>query len=63
MLDDTSGFNEINAVIIVFLDAGGDRENVGIENDVFRRETHLVNQYAVATLADFHLAFFRVGLT
>ena len=38
------GFNEINSVVVVLLDPGGDREDIGVENDIFRRHAHLVHQ-------------------
>ncbi len=50
------------AIIIVFFDAGGDREDIGIEDDVFGREAHLVDQNVVGPRADFDLALLGVGL-
>ena len=37
-LDAARRLDEIDAVIVVLLDAGGDGEDVGIEDDVFRRK-------------------------
>ncbi len=37
-LDDARGFDEIDAVILMLLDAGRDRENIGIEDDVLGRK-------------------------
>ena len=62
LLDDAGGFDEIHAVIVMFLDAGGDRENVRIENDVLRRKADLIDENAIAARANFHFAFFCVGL-
>ena len=61
-LDVACGFDEVNAVVIVFLDAGGDREDVGVEDDVFRREAHLFGEEHVGTGADLDLALFGIGL-
>jgi hypothetical protein len=39
--------------------AGGDGEDVGIEDDVLREEAHLLGQEAVRALADLELALGR----
>ena len=49
-------------VVVVLLDAGGDREDVRIEDDVFGREADLLRQQLVGALADRDLALDRVGL-
>ena len=46
----------------MLLDAGGDGEDVGIEDDVLGRKAR-VRQQRVGALADLHLACPRVGLT
>jgi hypothetical protein len=38
------GLDEVDRVVVVLLDAGGDREDVGVEDDVFGREADLVGQ-------------------
>ena len=50
------------AIFVMLLQAGGDREDVGIEDDVFRRKADLVHQDVVGALADLDLALARVGL-
>ena len=50
------------AVAVVLLDAGGDGEDVGVEDDVLGREPDLVDQDVVRPLADRRLALERVGL-
>ncbi len=62
LLDLAGGFDEVDAVVVVFLDAGGDGEDVGVEDDVFRREAHLFGEYLVGAGADLDLAFFGVSL-
>jgi hypothetical protein len=47
----------------VLLNAGRDREDVRIEDDVFRREADLIHQDVVGAFADRGLALERVGLT
>ncbi len=53
--------DEIDGVIVVLLDPGGDGKNVGIENDVFGRKADPGEQL-VGPLADFDLALLGVGL-
>ncbi len=62
-LDVARGLDEIAAVVVVLLDAGGDGEDVRVEDDVFRREADLFGQYPVGALADLDLARAGVGLT
>ena len=60
--DDLRRLDKGAAVIVVFFDAGGDGEDVGIEDDVFRRKADLVHQHVIGAAADFDLALRRVGL-
>ena len=46
----------------MLLDAGRDREDVGIEDDVLGREADLLGQELVGARADLDLALERVGL-
>src|SRR5258707_5570831 len=50
-------------VRIVFLDTGGNRKYVWIENDIFRREANLFHQYPIRPGADLSFAFEGVGLS
>jgi hypothetical protein len=61
--DPARGLDEIHAVVVVFLDAGGDGENVRIKNDVFGRKADFLGQQLVGALADFGLARKGVGLS
>ncbi len=54
--------DEVDAVIVVFLDAGGDGEDVRVEDDVFGRKARLFGQQLVGAGADFHLARLRIRL-
>jgi hypothetical protein len=56
LLDPARGLDEVHRVVVVLFNAGGDGEDVGVEDDVFRRETHFVHQDAVGALADLDLA-------
>ena len=61
-LDDARRLDEVDRVVVVLLEAGGDREDVRIEDDVGRVEAGLLGQQRVRALADRHLALDRVGL-
>ena len=54
-------FDEINRVVVVFLDAGGDGKDVRVEDDVFRRKAN-TNEQIVGTLANLSFACISVGL-
>ena len=60
--DPARRLDEIDAVIVVLLEPGRDRENIGVEDDVFRREVELINKDVVGALADLGLAREGVGL-
>ena len=61
-LDAARGLDIGEAVIAMLLDAGGDGEDVGIEDDVFRREADLLGQKRVGALADLEFALRGLGL-
>ena len=62
LADLARGLDERHAVAVVLFNAGGDRENVGIEDDVFGREANLFDEQPVAALADAHLPLERIRL-
>ena len=45
-LDPARGLDEVDRVVVVLLDAGGDGEDVGVEDDVLGREADLLDQDA-----------------
>ncbi len=61
-LDAARGLDIGAGVVVVLLDAGGDGEDVGIEDDVFGREADLLGEQLVGALADGELALRRLGL-
>ena len=61
--DPARRLDEVDAVIVVFLKARRDRENVRIEDDIFRREADLLDENVVGAFADFGLALIGVGLS
>ena len=62
LLDLRRCLDEIQAVAIVFLYAGGHRKNVRVENNVLGREIELFRQKLVGALADRYFALYRVRL-
>jgi len=62
LLDPARGLDEVHRVVVVLFDAGGNGEDVGVEDDVLGREIDLVDQNAVGALADLDLACVGVGL-
>ena len=47
LLDRARRLDEVDGVVVVLLDAGGDREDVRVEDDVLGREADLLGQDAV----------------
>ena len=52
LLDPAHRLDEVHPVVVVLLDAGGHREDVGVEDDVLGREAHLLGEDAVGPAAD-----------
>ena len=63
LADATGRFDEVDRVVVVFLDACSDGEDIGVKDDVFRRKADLVDQNTIGALADLELAIRRVRLT
>ena len=61
-LDDPRRLDVVDRVVVVLLEAGGDREDVRVEDDVGRIEAGLLGEQLVGALADLDLALDRVGL-
>jgi hypothetical protein len=59
LFDPAGGVDEVESVVVVLFESGGDSEDVGVEDDVFGREVDLVDEDAVGALAD--ADFFVVG--
>ena len=54
--------DEIDGVIVVLLDAGGDSEDIRVEDDVLGRKVDARRENVISALADFELAVVGVGL-
>jgi hypothetical protein len=57
-----AGLDEVDGVVVVLFDAGGDGEDVRVEDDVLGRESRLLGEQLVGARADFGLARVGVGL-
>ncbi len=57
-----NGIDEVDGVVVVLLHSGGDRQNVRVEDDVFRREADFVDKQIVGSLADSDFVVFVRGL-
>ena len=54
--------DKILRVVIVFIDACRDRENVRVEDNIFRREADLFGEDFVGAAANFNFTLAGVGL-
>src|SRR4051812_11582134 len=61
--DSRDRLDEVDGVVVVFLDAGGDREDVRIEDDVLRCEADSFGEQFVSSLADADFIFYIDGLS
>jgi hypothetical protein len=61
--DPPGGVDEVDGVIVVLLDAGGDGEDVGVEDDVVGVEADIVDEQPVGAFADADLVLVRRGLS
>ena len=62
LLDPAHRLDKVHGVVGVLLNAGGNRKNIGVEDDVFGRKPHLVHQHAVGAFANGDLACIGIGL-
>ena len=60
--DVLTAVDEVHSVIVVLFNARGHGKDVRVEDDVFWREAHFIDQNAVRALTDFVFALFGVGL-
>ena len=62
LLDAPRRLDEVDRVLRVLLEPGGDRQDVGVEDDVARVEARLLGEQPIGALADLDLALGGVGL-
>ena len=51
-LDPAGCFDEVDSVVVMFRDSGGDGQDVRVEDDVLGREVHLVDEDTVGAFTD-----------
>ena len=61
LLDVAAGLDKVDGIAAMLVDAGGDREDIGVEDDVFGWKAD-AGQELVGALADLDLAFPDIGL-
>ena len=63
LFDPRARLDEIPRVVVVLFDAGRNREDVRVEDDVFRRKANLFDKNVVGTFANVDLPLERIRLT
>ena len=63
LFDAATRFDEVNRVLIMFLDARCDSKYIWVKNDVIRFKTDLFDQNFIGTGANFYFSFLCVGLS
>ena len=54
--------NKVDGIIVMLFNAGGDGENIRVEDNIFRRKTDLLGQNLVRALANFKFVCGRISL-
>lgn len=62
VFDDVGGFDEVDCIVVVFFDVGGDGEDVWIEDDVLWWEVDFIYQDVVGVCVDFDFVCVGIGL-
>ncbi len=55
-------FEEINGIASMLIHSRGHRENIGVEDDVFRRESNMFGEQRIGAVANFNPTLIIVGL-
>ena len=63
LLDAARRLDKVEGVTVVLFNAGGDRENIGVEDNVFRRKIELLRQQTIGPGANLDLPICRIGLS
>ena len=57
-----TGADKVLRIVVVLFNAGGDGEDIGVKNNIFRREAHLFGQNLVRPAANFDFPRAGIGL-
>ena len=60
--DAATGFKKGDGIIIMFFNPRRDGKNIGIENDIFRREIHFIDKQIIGPLTDAEFIISRLSL-
>ena len=63
LLDPSRCLDEIDSIIIVFLDTCCNSQHIRVEDDIVGIEAHLFSQDAISTSAHFNLTFVSIRLS
>ena len=63
LLNVFNNVQKLNGIVIMFFNAGGDGENIGVKNNIFCWKAHFINQNPIGTLTNLKLAFSGISLT
>ena len=62
VLDPAHRLDEINGVVVVLFNAGGNGKDIRVKNDVFGREADFIDQHTISAFANLFFARAGVGL-
>ena len=60
--DICAGFDKVHGIVVMLFDTGRHGENIGVKNNVFRREADCFSQQFVGTSANFNFPRARIRL-
>ena len=60
--DICNGVDEIESIVVVFINTSSNGKDVRVENNIFRRKTHLVDKNMIGATTDFYLTFTSIRL-
>lgn len=58
-----AGADKVLCVVVMLFDTGGDGKDIGVEDNIFRREADLFGEDFVGATANLYFTFASVGLT
>ena len=58
-----AGADKVLCVVVMLFDTGGDGKDIGVEDNIFRREADLFGEDFVGATANLNFTFAGVGLT
>ncbi len=62
LLDITGGFNKVDGIIVMLINAGRHGKNIRIKDDIFGRKMHFFSENLITAGTDFAFPFTGIGL-